>query len=162
MKLFSCLLMFYALLSYAEDDFKRPHGCKEVGYRYQYQTLEIQPRAEGDRESLYFFYNRSDEPIKLYHMLGNSAPIKTFLNHTLEPKLWAVLLTGEGNVKYICAKHAEGEALGEIVDCQSHLTVCEFPKTRFGLNNRGNFWLVKADVRANAIRQVERYGIIPE
>ena len=162
MKLLSYLLLLFSFVVYAEDDHKRPHGCKEVGYQYLFKTLEIQPRSEGDKESLYFFYNKTDEPIKLYHMLGNTAPIKTFLNHTLEPKLWAVLITGEGNVKYICAKNAEGSQLGEIVDCQSHLTVCEFPNTRFGLNNRGNFWLVKADIRASAIRQVERYGIIPE
>jgi hypothetical protein len=161
MKLLCYLWICFAFLAYAQDDSQRPFGCKKMGYRYVYQILEIEPRAEGDRESLYFFYNRSDEPIKLYQMLGNAAPMKTFLNHILEPKRWAVLITGEENVKYICAKHANEKELGDIVDCQSQLSVCEFPKTKFGLNNRGNFWLVQADSRENAVRQVERYGIIP-
>jgi hypothetical protein len=162
MRYFFLILMWLGKSCFAEDESTKPLGCKSVGYRYQLSTLELQPRAEGDKESLYFFYNKSAEPIKLYHLLGTSAYIKTFLNHTLEPQMWAGLITGEEPVKFLCARHADDQSLGEIVNCQKLLTVCEFPKTRFGINNRGNFWLVKSAAREAAVRQIERYGIVPE
>lgn len=153
--LFCLILQAYAD---ADEESRRPYACKNVGYRFFMNTLELQPRSEGDKESLYFFYNQSDEPLLLYHLLGQKAYTQTFLNQQLAPKQWAALILGEKKVRFLCAQGDDRH----IVSCPSNLTVCEFAKTRFGINNRGHFWLVIAASKEQAIRQVEHYGIVPE
>ena len=95
-------------------------------------------------------------------MVGDNTAHSTFLNHTMRPKQWAVLATGEPIVKYMCAIKAEGSNLGTMVSCKNTVKVCEFARTRFGLNNRGNFWIVQGNTRAGAVSEVVHYGIIPQ
>jgi len=152
------VLLCLAWQVYADDESKQPYACKNVGYRFFMNALELQPRSEGDKESLYFFYNQSDEPLALHHLLGQKAYTQTYLNHQLAPKQWAALILGEKKVRFLCTQGEDRH----IVSCPAHLTVCEFAKTRFGINNRGHFWLVNAASKEQAIRQVERYGIVPE
>jgi|LauGreDrversion4_2_1035121.scaffolds.fasta_scaffold296384_2 hypothetical protein len=145
-----------------EDTSKSPLGCRDVGYRYQLGTIDLQPHSVGDKQSLYFFYNHLAQPVKLYHMLGDNTLHATFLNHTIAPKQWAVLATGLEDVKYMCAIHAEDGSLGTITPCQDSIKICEFARVKFGLNNKGNFWIVKGNTRAGAVSEVVHYGIIPQ
>ena len=146
----------------AEDNAKNPLGCRDVGYSYKLDTLQILPHSVGDKQSLYFFYNNLSQPVKLYHMVGDETSHSTFLNHTIAPKQWAVLATGEPQVKYMCAVKAEGGNLGTMVPCKESVKVCEFARVRFGLNNRGNFWIVQGNSRSGAVSEVVHYGIIPQ
>ena len=145
-----------------EDDAKRPLGCKDVGYRYTLNTLEVLPGAAGDNQSLYFFYNHLNTPLKMYHMLGEKTRHEIFLNHTIPPHQWAALATGEENLKYICAVDDSQKGLGKLIECQHAVKVCEYAKVKFGLNNRGNFWIVKGNTRQGAVAEVVHYGIIPQ
>jgi len=146
----------------AEDDAKRPLGCKDVGYRYTLNTLEVLPGAEGDNQSLYFFYNHLTTPLKLYQMLGEKTRHQIFLNHTIPPHQWAALATGEENLKYICAVSDNQKDLGKVIECKDAVKVCEYARVKFGLNNRGNFWIVKGNSRQGAVAEVVHYGIIPQ
>jgi hypothetical protein len=149
-------------LEKVEDTSKNPLGCRDVGYAYDLDTLQILPHSVGDKQSLYFFYNNLSQPVKLYHMVGDNAGHSTFLNHTIRPRQWAALATGEPKLKYLCAIKAEGSSLGNMVSCKDSIKVCEFARTRFGLNNKGNFWIVQGNTRAGAVSEVVHYGIIPQ
>jgi len=149
-------------LTKVEDTSRRPLGCRDLGYNYLLDTLEIQPHAVGDKQSLYFFYNELSQPVKLYHMVGDNTAHSTFLNHTIAPKQWAVLATGQSKVKYLCALHADDGSLGTMTSCKQSIKVCEFARVKFGLNNRGNFWVVQGNTRAGAVSEVVQYGIIPQ
>jgi hypothetical protein len=150
------------LLTPIEDTSKSPLGCRNLGYQYRLNTLLIQPHNAGENQSLYFFYNRLSQPVKLYHLVGDNTSHSTFLNHTIEPRQWAVLATGEHAVKYLCATHADKDNLGTMISCENSIKVCEFARVKFGLNNRGNFWIVKGNTRAGAVSEVVHYGIIPQ
>jgi hypothetical protein len=145
-----------------EDTSKSPLGCRNSGYQYRLNTLLLQPHNAGENQSLYFFYNRLAQPVKLYHLVGDNTSHSTFLNHTIEPRQWAVLATGEHAVKYLCAIHSDKENLGTMISCENSIKVCEFARVKFGLNNRGNFWIVKGNTRVGAVSEVVHYGIIPQ
>jgi hypothetical protein len=145
-----------------EDTSKSPLGCRDLGYQYRLNTIVLQPHREDANPSLYFFYNRLSQPVKLYHMLGDKTGHTTFLNHTIAPKQWASLATGQASVKYLCAIHADKDNLGDMINCAESIKVCEFARVKFGLNNRGNFWIVKGNTRAGAVSEVVHYGIIPQ
>jgi hypothetical protein len=145
-----------------EDTAKSPLGCRDLGYRYDLNTLSIQPHTATENQSLYFFYNQRSQPVRLYHMLGDKTARSTYLNHTIEPHQWAALATGLPELKYLCAVNADKDNLGNMVNCQDSIKVCEFARVRFGLNNRGNYWIVKGNTRNGAVAEVVHYGIIPQ
>jgi len=145
-----------------EDNGKSPLGCRDLGYHYALNSLVITPHTATENQSLYFFYNQRSQPVRLYHMLGDKTGRSTFLNHTIEPHQWAALATGLPELKYLCATHADKDNLGTMVPCQDSIKVCEFARVRFGLNNRGNYWIVKGNTRNGAVAEVVHYGIIPQ
>lgn len=140
---------------------KSPLGCKDVGYQFQLNVVNILPEGAGDRQSLYFFYNKLNSSINLNQILNNSSTRSTYLNQVILPNSWAVLATGEEEVKYICTVNSPNSKYGKVVDCSQSLKICEYARVKFGLNNRGNYWLVKSAARGRAVGDVVRYGIIP-
>ena len=164
---------------------RNPLGCKNTGYQFQLNTLQFltklksdnelifdnfladesikkHPIINGDRQSLYFVLNESTQPIHLYQMHAEDSNRSTYLNHTIYPKQWAVLATSEPKVTYLCTIDQAKTTYGKIVTCGEYLRVCEYTKVRFGLNNRGNFWVVNSNTRGGAVAEVVNYGIIPQ
>ena len=146
----------------ADDLTRNPLGCRDVGYKFAMNTLRVLPSSPGDRQSLYFLMNTANQPVHLYQMLPNSSTRSTYLNHTIRGQEWAVLATSMPEVTYICTVDQAGNSYGKIVQCADHLKICEYTRVRFGLNNRGNFWVVSSNSRGGAVGDVVRYGIIPQ
>lgn len=140
---------------------KSPLGCKDLGYRFDLKTLKLFPGEVGERQSLYFIFNERSEPINLYQMLKNDSTRSMFLNNVIAPRQWAVLSTSETKLQYICTIADPKQSYGKIVDCAESLKVCEFARVKYGMNNGGNYWLVKSSSRGAAVDQVLHYGIIP-
>lgn len=143
------------------DPSKSPLGCKDAGYEYQLNVLNIKPGAAGEQQSLYFIYNRLDKAVNLFQMLKDESTRSTYLNHVIRPQQWAVLSTNEKELKYICTVAGEKTRYGKIVNCGDSLKVCEYVRVKFGLNNKGNYWVVNSTSRGSAVGDVVRYGIIP-
>ncbi len=165
----TCVLIFLVTLPVVgfsakpvDELTRNPLGCRDVGYKFVMNTLRVLPSAAGDRQSLYFVMNHANQPVHLYQMLPNSSTRSTYLNHTIRAQEWAVLATSEPQVTYICTVDQPGNSYGKIVQCADHLKVCEYTRVRFGLNNRGNFWVVNSNSRGGAVGDVVRYGIIPQ
>lgn len=144
-----------------DDEQKNPLGCRNQGYQFDLKALRLLPEAAGERNSLYFVFNKLNEPVHLYHMRKEDSPYSMFLNHGVRPRQWAVLSTSEKQLKYICTVGSTKVSYGKIVDCAESIQVCEYVNVKFGLNNRGNYWLVNSNTKNGAVREVVRYGIIP-
>jgi hypothetical protein len=143
------------------DESKSPLGCRDQGYRFKLDTLRIEPEATGERQSLYFIFNKLNQPVSLYQMLDEESSHSLALNHLVNPRLWSVLATSEKELKYICAIGATATQRGKIVNCADSLKVCEYARVKFGLNNRGNYWFFNSSSSGIAVRDVLHYGIIP-
>lgn len=141
---------------------RNPLGCLDVGYQFEFKTLNLLPEEAGVRNSLYFMLNTSNKRINLYQMRKDDSSLSMYLNHDIAPNRWAVLSTCEKEVKYICTVDDPKSKYGKVVDCGKNLQVCEFARVRFGLNNRGNHWIVNGNTRGGAVREVVNYGIIPQ
>ncbi len=144
-----------------EDSSKSPLGCRDVGYQFKLNVLDILPEAEGDKQSLYFIFNRLDKPLNLYQMLKENSTRSMYLNHVVRPQQWAVLATSEKELKYICTTDEAKSRYGKIMNCSESLKICEYARVKFGLNNKGNYWVVNSNSRGGAVADVLRYGIIP-
>jgi hypothetical protein len=159
----SVLLLGIHSLGFAakqDDDIRSPLGCKDVGYDFDLKVLKILPAKVGDSQSLYFVFNKTKKPINLYQMHQSESSQSVYLNHTIPPRKWAVLSSSE-RMNYICTAKEGKFTQGRILNCQDGLKVCEYARVKYGMNNRGNYWLANGNTRGGAVRQVINYGIIP-
>ncbi|MFA5960639.1 MAG: endopeptidase IV [Tatlockia sp.] len=144
-----------------KDNGKPPIGCRNTGYDFVLQTLHLSPGGNGLNQSMYFLYNQSNQAITLYQMRSEDSARSLYLNHVIGAHEWGIFSTGEKQVKYICTVPNRNMTYGQVVDCAQSLTVCEYVNVKYGLNNRGNFWLANSSTRNGAVNAVVHYGIIP-
>jgi hypothetical protein len=162
---FSWMFAACALLSmnsYAEElDAKRPLGCKDVGYRFELKILRLLPLETNDKQSLYFMFNSLSKSVNLYQMRQEDSTRSIYMNHVIRPRQWAVLSTSEPEVRYICTVNDGQSNYGKVIDCGESLKVCEYARVKYGMNNRGNYWLANGNTSGGAVNEVLHYGIIP-
>lgn len=144
-----------------KDNNKFPIGCRPVGYKQTLKVLSLYPGKEGALQSMYFFFNQLPQSVSLYQMRDKGSENSTRFNHTIKGSSWAVLATGEREVKFICTLGDGKTSYGQILDCADTIKVCEYVNVKFGLNNKGNFWIVDSNSRNGAVNEVVHYGIIP-
>lgn len=144
-----------------KEDTRPPIGCRDSGYQFVLEALHLKPGSNGDNQSLYVMYNQLNQAVTLYQMHGEESTRSAYLNHVIGPHEWAVLSTGEKQVKFICSVPEKKSLYGQVVDCATSLKVCEYTNARYGLNNRGNFWLYNSSTKGGAASAVVHYGIIP-
>lgn len=140
---------------------RNPLGCRDVGYQFELKTLHLLPKAVGNIQSLYFIYNTLGKDVNLYQMRSDESSRSLYMNHVIRAGHWAVLSTTEHEVKFICTIPDSKQRYGTVVDCADSVRVCEYANVKYGLNNRGNFWVVNSNTRDAAVKDVLRYGIIP-
>jgi hypothetical protein len=145
----------------AEKETRNPIGCKPVGFSESLKILSLFPGKEGALQSMYFFYNKLPQTISLYQMREKDSEYSTRYNHSIKSNSWAVLAVGEPHVKFICSLGDGKKEYGKIVDCADSVKVCEYVNVKFGLNNKGNYWIVDSNTRNGAVNEVVHYGIIP-
>ncbi|MCL9683392.1 endopeptidase IV [Legionella maioricensis] len=144
-----------------KDNARYPIGCTPVGYQESLKIISLFPGKEGALQSMYFFFNKLPETVSLYQMREKDSEYSTRYNHTIRGNSWAVLATGEPLVKFICTLGDGKTSYGKIVDCAETIKICEYVHVKFGLNNKGNFWIVDSNTRNGAVNEVVHYGIIP-
>lgn len=144
-----------------KDEGRPPIGCKDAGYEFKLQTLQLRPGENGLNLSLYFLFNHTNQPITLYQMRDEESSRSLYLNHIIGAHEWGIFSTGEKKVKFICTAPNKKLNYGQVIDCAQSLRVCEYTNVRYGLNNRGNFWLANSSTRNGAVNAVVYYGIIP-
>lgn len=156
-----CVVASGHLYAEEKEDNRNPLGCKDVGYQYNLNTLQLLARDAGMSQSMYFLYNTSNQKVTLYQMRDEDSSRSMYLNHEIGAGEWAVLSTTDNKMKFICTAPEANSRYGKIVNCSDNVRVCEYTNVKYGMNNRGNYWLVNSTTKNGAIREVVRYGIIP-
>lgn len=156
------ILMTLSLSASAVDpEDRNPLGCRDVGYAYDLRVLRILPPTTGDSQSLFFLFNLQNKAVNLYQMRQEDSMRSVYMNHIIRPRQWAVLSTSEPRVSYICTVDDGKSSYGKIVDCENYIKVCQYVRVKYGMNNRGNYWVVNSNTRGGAVNEVLHYGIIP-
>ena len=159
-----CLPLYAAkkeAITEAEKEMLLPIGCKPVGFTQHLKVLALFPGKEGALQSMYFIYNKLPQTISLYQMRDKDSEYSTRNNHSIKGNSWAVLAVGEPLVQFICSLGDGKKEYGPILDCAQTVKVCEYVNVKFGLNNKGNYWIVDSNTRNGAVNEVVHYGIIP-
>ncbi len=145
----------------ADTEDRNPLGCRDVGYLHELRVLRLLPPNSGDSQALFFLFNRQMQPVNLYQMRHEDSTRSVYMNHVIRPRQWAVLSTSEPQVSYICTIDNQKSSYGQVVDCADYIKVCQYVRVKYGMNNRGNYWVVNSNTRGGAVNEVLHYGIIP-
>jgi hypothetical protein len=143
-----------------EREDKNPLGCKDSGYKFTLKTLDLTPQNQEGIPSLFFIFNSTAKPIQLSQMRAGDDYDEMSINHVIPPYRWAVLAMDHRFVKYACSLSDGKSSYGQVVDCAQSLKVCNFARVKFGLNNKGNFWMIAGSSKNEALRGVTYYGVI--
>jgi hypothetical protein len=158
--LMSCSLVATSVFSAPEREDKNPLGCRDLGYRYTMKTLDLVPESPEGNPALFFIFNTTTKPILLSQMRKENDVEGMGINHVIPPQKWAALAMDHKYVKYACSMLDGKSNYGQVVDCAESLKVCNFARVKYGLNNRGNFWMVAGNTKNGALREVTNYGVI--
>ena len=137
-----------------------PRGCHDDGYDYHHKALTLLPAKAGNNDSVYFVYNRSDSTINLYQLKAANEHMGLNINNKIRPYSWGVYSSDESLVRFACTKPSALYDHGKLVDCKSALKVCEYIHVKYGLNNRGNYWMSRSSSKNSALRRVNRIGVL--
>lgn len=148
------------VFSASEREDKNPLGCRDLGYAFTLRTLDLKPDIEEGSPALYFMFNQTSKPILLSQMRVPNENEGMSIDHVIPPQQWAVLAMDHKYVKYACSVVDGKSTYGQVVDCAQSLKVCDFARVKYGLNNRGNFWMVSGTSKNAALSSVTAYGVI--
>lgn len=113
-----------------------PRGCEVTGFGYNQNYLILN---ETGKQSYYLIQNHSNTQIEMEHQTSDDAFMSPPLHATFEPMTWGAFASDVKNLNFKCYKHIGEETV--IVDCQTVLDVCQYPRVRFALSNMGNYWV---------------------
>jgi len=159
--LFTTLLLISLTARALDTEDRNPLGCRDVGYEYDLYILRLLPPTEGDSQALFFLFNRQNKAVSMYQMRQEDSTRSVYMNHLIKPRQWAVLSTSEPRISYICTINEAKSSYGKVVDCEDYIKVCQYVRVKYGMNNRGNYWVVNSNTRGGAVNEVLHYGIIP-
>jgi hypothetical protein len=137
-----------------------PYGCFPVGFKYKYHHLILTPTAKYHPQTVFFIHNISTKPVFLYQARDGNAPYIIHINTRILPNRWSVYAMDEKKVKFICTNEDKKVRHKKVIDCAKVLDICEFPRTRFGDNHRGNYWPIKNGSRKGAAVALRYHGVL--
>ncbi len=137
-----------------------PRGCHNEGYAFHYKTLTLLPAKAGNYDSVYFIYNKSNSTINLYQLKDANEHLGLNINNKIKPHKWGVYSPDEEQVRFACSIPSSKYDHGKLIDCRKALKVCEYTKVKYGLNNRGNYWMARSTTKNGAIRRSVIIGVL--
>jgi hypothetical protein len=131
-----------------------PRGCEVSGFGYEQNFLILN---ETGAQSYYLIQNRSDSKIQLERHDTEEAFMSPPLQADLDPLNWAAFASDVQNVNFKCYKQVDEHT--SLVHCKDVLDVCQYPRARFALSNRGNYWITVNKTQHVAIQDSVAKGI---
>ncbi len=137
-----------------------PKGCKHEGYKFKHKMLHLHPREKGNADSVYFILNTSKESINIFQMKDVDSYHGVYTTNQIRPKQWAVYSSDEEKVKFVCTVSSPYYFYGKVVDCKDKLKLCEYTNVKYGVNNRGNYWMAYSTTRNAALKKAHYIGVL--
>lgn len=137
-----------------------PTGCETVGFSYEHGALLLASNTKATPQSMYFIHNVSKRSIEFHQARDGSHPYIMHSHTTLRPNQWAAYATDQTETKFICTTASKKKYQGRVLDCKKLLKICQYPKVKFALNNRGNYWATTNKTKNSAVRTVIRQGTL--
>jgi hypothetical protein len=140
-----------------------PHGCKEVGIEFHGKDLMLKPENIEDPQTLYLFFNQTKNKVKMQYQSKEEALVSPEWRTLIKPRRWAAFAMNQTQMRFACyvVKGRKKRRKRVQVYCSDVLRTCHYPRAKFSLGNRGNYWVAENRSRNRAVRDAIRKGILP-
>lgn len=132
-----------------------PRGCEVMGYGFSQHFLILN---QTGNQTLYLIQNHSSRTIELEHY--ETQP-DAFMSPKLESQLsanhWAAFASDVKNLYFQCFVRNQEERVA--VDCGEILDVCQYPRVKFALSNKGNYWVSTDKQKQQVLNDASAKGI---
>jgi hypothetical protein len=152
-RFYTCLILSAFLCSPLHAD-SFPRGCEVTGFGYSGTFLLLNGTGE---QAFYLIQNRSDSTVELERSDMQDAFMTPPLQATLDPTHWSAFASDVKNLQFQCYKRVEASI--QAIDCRDVLDVCQYPRARFALSNKGNYWISTNKDQSGVIQDAVAKGI---
>lgn len=132
-----------------------PHGCEVTGFGFRENYLVVN---ETGNQSFYLIQNRSNAVIELQRYETREVFMSPPLTAMLNPSSWAAFASDVEHLHFQCL--VKENEITKSVDCRSVLEVCQYPRVKFALSNRGNYWVSTNKTQSEVINESASKGIL--
>lgn len=135
-------------------------GCQEVGHDFRNGNLVLTPiQVEAYSQTIFFLHNTSYERIKVKYDHDNGNPLYPLWEVSIKPNRWVSFATDKRELGFKCYEDFNF-GHGDEINCGSVLQVCQFPRSKFGEHNKGNYWIPSNKPKYQTRNDAIRYGIL--
>jgi hypothetical protein len=131
-----------------------PRGCEVTGFGFAQNNLILN---DDGQQKYYLIQNHSEAKVELERQDTPEEFMTPPLQASLDPLMWAAFSSDVKNVNFKCFKHLD-ENVNQI-DCRDVLDVCQYPRARFALSNKGNYWISVNKIQSDIIQESVAKGI---
>ncbi|MDQ2993762.1 MAG: hypothetical protein M3R00_02295 [Pseudomonadota bacterium] len=160
MKLRQCvlpLLMVLATDAFGKDMVRHYFlGCHPVGFSYANQDVVLNPVIVDEiGQTVYLLHNKSPYAIQVMADRIIDGSMVPALTSQINGDNWGAFAVHQPGFALACFSEQ-----GARVSCQNVLEVCQYPRAKFTLANRGTYWLSRNKSKYAARDDVVRKGIL--
>lgn len=158
----NCALIVVTLISFPSYAARNlyPKGCEPKGYEYKDLALIFKPVGPTEKlQTLFLVHNISNYPVKLISQKLRHQAFAPKFKHIIDGQNWAVFVTNSSETHFKCVAN-NGYDSGAHVDCSQVLQICQYPRAKFAVHNRGTYWLAQTYSMKEAVRSAVKNGIL--
>lgn len=131
-----------------------PKGCEVTGFGYHDQYLILNQDAQ---QTFFLIQNHVNQTVQLQRHETHDVFMSPKLETNLAASNWAAFASDEQNMYFQCAFKQGANYVP--VHCSEVLDVCRYPRARFALSNRGNYWVSTNKSQDLVIKEAVAKGI---
>jgi hypothetical protein len=142
-----------ALPTAALADF--PRGCESSGFGYDDPYVIFN---DTDQQTYFLIQNHAALPIQLERVETEDTFMSPKLESKLQPARWSAFASDMSHVHFQCFTQTEGTPT--LVNCREVLTICQYPRAKFALSNKGTYWVSTNKPQKTIIHDSTHKGIL--
>lgn len=154
MRLFITALMLFPTLTFAF-----PQGCELSGFGFDDPYVIFN---DSGNQTYFLIQNSATQPIELQRVETEDAFMSPKLKVRMASNNWSAFASDMSNVNFQCflLDAIDTENKPKRVNCREVLTLCQYPRAKFALSNRGSYWVSTNKSQQHVIRESIKKGIL--
>ncbi|MDF1683360.1 MAG: enhanced entry protein EnhB [Legionellaceae bacterium] len=132
-----------------------PRGCESSGFGFDDPYVIFN---DTEQQTYFLIQNHSALPIQLERVETEDAFMSPKLESKLNPARWSAFASDMSNVHFQCFTHTNGTPI--LINCRQALTICQYPRAKFALSNKGTYWVSTNKAQKKIIHDSTRKGIL--
>lgn len=155
-----CVMVIILPIAYAKA-VTFPRGCEATGYEFNAQQLVLNASKDPSlpQQTLFLIRNKTTSRLHLKYEEQQDVIISPDWETELNRNHWAAFATDKNGLHFNCTL-LDRKTGRTPVDCATQVDVCQYPRAKFALSNRGDYWVATNESLHRVVRAAINKGIL--